>query len=151
MANSNSTMYPMYSGPQDISFTGSSRPTFASPLGGPTLTTHSDPYRNGQNDMVRDLIFINWILAGTYILARILGNIHTTATLLVHLDPIHYPYILRSLPRTLCHLIYPYLPLTSSHIETKNYNSLPMVIKVHLRSLSWVNAKQQTFQTHQEL
>ena len=151
MADSNGTMYPTYSGPQDLSFIGSSRTTFPSPLGDPTLTNHSDSYRNGQNDMVRDLIYINWVLAGTYILARIPGSIHTMATLLVPLDPMHYPYIPRSLLLTPRHLINPYLPLTSSHLETKRYNSLPMVIKVHLRSLPWVNARLQTVRTRQEL
>ena len=151
MADSNSTVYSTYSGPQHLSFTAGSRPTFPSPLGDPTLTNHSDPYRNGQNAMVRDLIYIDWVLAGTYILARTPGSIHTMATLLVPLDPMHYPYIPRSLPLTPRHLINPYLPLTSFHLETKRYNSLPMVIKVHPRSLPWVNAKLQTIQTLQEL
>ena len=151
MADSNSTMYSTYSGPQHLSFTAGSRPTFPSPLDDSTLTTQSDPYRNTQGDMVRSLLHINWILAGTYIPARIPGSIHTIATLLIPLDPIHYPYILRSLPPTLHHLIYTYPPLISSHLETKKCTSLPMVIKVHPRSLPLVNAKLQMIQTPQEL
>ena len=80
----------MYSHNQHSSLTGDSgglRATFLSSTDGPTLTTHSDPYRNGQDDMVRDLIYVNRILADTYILARILGSILTTATLLVPLAP----------------------------------------------------------------
>ena len=154
MASSNSSVYPMYSHNQHSSFTGdpgSSRPTFPSLLGDPTLTTQSDPYRNSQGGIVRSLLHINWILADTYIPARIPGSIHTIATLLIPLDPIHYPYILRSLPPTLHHLIYPYPPSISSHHETKKCTSLPMVIKVHPHSLPLVNAKLQTIQTPQEL
>ena len=144
----------MYSHNPHSSFTddpGSSRPIFPSPLGDPTLTTQSDHYRNSQDGIVRSLLHINWILADTYISARIPGSIHTIATLLIPLDPIHYPYILRLLPPTLRRLIYPYPPLMSSHLETKKYNSLPTVIKLYPRSLPWVNAKLRTIQTPQEL
>ena len=151
MTDSNSTMYSTYTEPQHLSLTGSSRPTYAPPLGDPILTNHSVPYRNSQDGIVRSLLNINWIQADAYIPARIPGSIHTIATLLVPLDPIHYPYILRSLPLTLHHLIYPYPPLISSRLETKKCTSLPMVIKVHPHSLLWVNAKLRTIQMRQEL